>query len=139
MSPCPLESLDARSNKLGGVGAAALLRAAGLRELTLFDNPAIGADDGAARGLMEALAALPASATLLSLDLGACQLGIPALVALCAALRAGAAGGLRCLELFGNGDESSRDAWKKLLGELSTARPDLDVAWKEPAGDETPQ
>ena len=62
------------------------------------------ADEAAAR----LPTALDAAAALHTLDLGACALGVDALRAVGAALRAGAAMQLRCLELFGNGDEGSR-------------------------------
>ena len=45
---------------------------------------------------------------------------------------------LRCLELFGSGEADEREAWKAALAALKEARPEVDVAWKEPAGDEAP-
>ena len=47
----------------------------------------------------------------------------------------GAASGLRCLELFGSGEAEERDTWTSALDALREARPEIDVAWKEPAGD----
>ena len=128
-----LTELDARSNRLSAKGAAALLLIGGLRKLTLFNNPRI-ADEAAAR----LPTALDAAAALHTLDLGACALSAEALRALTSGLRGGAAPQLRCLELFGNGDEKSRDEWLAALAELKEAREEVDVAWKEPAGDAPP-
>ena len=124
-SSAHLVVLDLGSSKVGATGAAALLASPSLRSLRLFDNPAVGA--GAAAALVPALC--HGARALESLDLGACALDAPAIVALCAALRDGAtAPALQTLELFGN------EAAKGLKAELDAvraARPALDVAWRE--------
>ena len=121
--------LDVRSNRLGMVGAAALMGIDGIVRLSLFDNPLLGSSvaDGAALG-----AALHATASMLEhLDLGACALDSPAhLRAIAAALSHGAATSLRCIEVFGNGADAG-DEWMQALSELRASRPGLDVAWKE--------
>ena len=124
--------LDVRSNRLSAAGAADLLIVSGIERLALFDNPPIGTS---AAGSSTALrAALGQTACLHTLDLGACGLNTPTLKEVCTALCGGAAPLLRCLELFGNGQEDG-DAWKAVLAELREERDEIDVAWKEPAGD----
>jgi hypothetical protein len=129
-----LTELDARSNRLGVAGAAALVRlGAPLLTLSLFDNPAVGGEarDGGRR-LADALRV--AAPSLHTLDIGACGLDEPAhLAALTEALRDGGAPGLKCLEVFGNGAaEESGSEWREALTALREVRSGLDVAWKEP-------
>ena len=131
-----LTELDARSNRLGPAGAAALLRLPPpFASLSLFDNPAVGtaARDG---GHHLGLALGASAASLTSLDLGACALDEAAqLGALSGALRDGGATGLKCLEMFGNGSSEtmgSESEWRAALTALREVRPGLDVAWKEP-------
>jgi len=129
-----LTELDARSNRLGVAGAAALVRlGAPLLTLSLFDNPAVGGEarDGGRR-LADALRV--AAPSLHTLDIGACGLDDPShLAALTEALRDGGAPGLKCLEVFGNGAaEESGSEWREALTALREVRSGLDVAWKEP-------
>ena len=129
-----LTELDARSNRLGVAGAAALVRlGAPLLSLSLFDNPAVGGEarDGGRR-LADALRV--AAPSLHTLDVGACGLDEPVhLAALTEALRDGGAPGLKCLEVFGNGaSEESGSEWREALTALREVRPGMDVAWKEP-------
>jgi hypothetical protein len=129
-----LTELDARSNRLGVAGAAALVRlGAPLLTLSLFDNPAVGGEarDGGRR-LADALRV--AAPSLHTLDIGACGLDEPAhLAALTEALRDGGAPGLKCLEVFGNGAaEENGSEWREALTALREVRSGLDVAWKEP-------
>lgn len=131
-----LTKLDCRSNKLGSDGARSLLGIPGLCHLELFDNPAIGRDlESGKTGDRPALAESLTTTTpaLRHLDLGACGLSANAFSGLSATLRAGAAPGLSCIELFGNGDQHSVPAWKEAIEALRTARPEIDIAWKEPA------
>ena len=129
-----LTELDVRSNMIEACGARALLAIPTLRTLSLFDNPRLGQADEAGAALSGGLHA--ASASLASLDLGACALDHEQqLHAMATALRAGAAPALSCLELFGNGNSlNERDdtCWRTALAALRSVRPSVDVAWKEP-------
>lgn len=131
-----LTRLDCRSSMLGAEGTSALFRIQGLVHLELFDNPAIGRESEGLEGSASRRSlsnGLSAATTLRHLDLGACALSATTFGTLSTALQVGGAASLRCLELFGNGDQHSVPAWKQALDALREARPDLDVAWKEPA------
>ena len=142
-----LAEIDSRSNQLRVSGAAALLELPGLGKLSLFANPLVSSEreasgaesempagEASAGGGAPRLAeAVTRAKSLRHLDLGACNLSVPALGALCAALSSGGAPRLGCLELLGNGDQHSVPAWKEALEALRAARTELDVAWKEPA------
>jgi hypothetical protein len=132
-----LSEIDARANELGVVGASALLGIPGLARLTLFHNPSLGSDDSAQGGAQHSALArgLEPAAELTSLDLGACALRVETLRSVCAVLKSDTAPNLRCLELFGNGDESTRDEWLRELDGLRESRAELDVAWKEPSAE----
>ena len=136
----PLTSLDMRSNALSAKGARSLLRLPQLESLALFDNPQVGmAGGGDGSSLASGLDELPPMSPLRHLDLGACGIGIDLLRAFSDALTSGSAPQLRTLELFGNGtDDETRVAWLDALAGLREARPDIDIAWKEPAGDAAP-
>ena len=126
--------LDCRSCKLGAMGAEALLRMPGMVHLELFDNPEIGKDaDQGGAGIESLAESLGMAKALGHLDLGACALSAEGFGALSCAIQGAKGSSLRCLELFGNGDQHSVPAWKKALDDLRAACPQLDIAWKEPA------
>lgn len=120
--------LDLRSNRLSAVGFADVLRLPKLLRLSVFNNPQLGS---------ASMWPLALACHLQTLDLGACQLTAASIKSLSDVLCSGDGAELRCLELFGNGDMDSREVWRAELARLREARPGLDIAWKEPAGDQT--
>ena len=128
-----LAEVDAPSNELTADGAAALLRLRGLSRLSLAGNRRLGDVGGAAIAavIAEHVGRDPPM-PLHGLDLGACAMEAPP-TALSAALGGGGAPALRTLELFGNGTQHA-GAWREVLTGLHAERPQIDVAWRAPAG-----
>eukprot|EP00962_Isochrysis_galbana_P017011 scaffold4883_cov119-Isochrysis_galbana.AAC.3 len=134
-----IECLALPHSRVSAAGTAAVLTVRGLRRLQLFDNSAIGQSINAdsyeetsassTNGSVEAIcAALYGADALEDLDLGACALADPGLLA--ALADASCAPRLGCLELNGNPLHSA--ACARALATLRDRRPKLDVVWRPP-------